>query len=291
MTVGGSPFDGARAYEHLRAICELGPRTSGSAEMTRQREMLAEHFRNLGAKVETQEFTARNPVDGSPLAMTNLIVVWQPEKQERILLSTHYDTRPFPDQDPFNPRGRFVGANDGASGVALLMELGRHMPQFDGRYGVDFVFFDGEEQIYNERFDPYFLGSSHFARSYVNDKPPHKYVQGVLLDMVADRELQVFYEKNSFELAPELSESIWKTAAELGVQEFVPRVKHEVRDDHLPLNNIAGIPTCDIIDFDYPRPNMPRPYWHTEADVPSNCSAESLAKVGAVVLAWLKTTK
>jgi hypothetical protein len=275
------PFDGAQAYEYLKQICDLGPRPSGSPGMAAQQKLVIDHFTKLGATPEAQRFRYRHPLTGEPVEMANLIVRWHPERQERILLCAHYDTRPYPDQDPQNPRGRFIGANDGASGVALLMELGRHMPGLAGKYGVDFVLFDGEEFVFNDN-DPYFLGSEWFARQYVAEPPAHRYRWGVLLDMVADAQLQIFEERNSVTWADTkpLVDSIWGTARRLGVREFIPKPKHEVRDDHLKLRNIAKIPTCDIIDFDYP-------YWHTEADTPAHCAPLSLAKVGWVVLEWL----
>ncbi len=283
-----NPIDGAQAYEYLKQICALGPRLPGSAAMRQQQEMLKKHFEALGGQVSLQEFQARNPLGGDPVPMANLIVQWHPERKERILLCTHYDTRPQADRDP-NPalrqrEGVFLGANDGGSGTALLMELGRLMPQLSGDVGVDFVFLDGEEFVYNERRDPYFLGSTWFARQYAQHPPDYRYRWGVLLDMIGDADLQIFQEQHSVawrDTRP-LVEQIWGTAARLGVYEFIPRVKHEVQDDHLPLRNIGRIPTCDIIDFDFPQ-------WHTLADTPRSCSPESLAKVGWVVYEWLKT--
>jgi len=206
------------------------------------------------------------------------------------LLAAHYDTRPLPDRDP-NPiarqQGTFIGGNDGASGTAVLMELAHLMPALDSKFGVDFVLFDGEELVYQERRDPYCLGSTWFARQYVAKPPEHKYHWGVLLDMVGDADLTLFYEKQSFtwrDTRP-LVESIWKTAERLRVKEFVPRVVYDkITDDHVPLRNIAKIPTCDIIDIEYYA-------WHTEADTPSKCSSSSLSKVGWVVYEWLKTVQ
>jgi glutaminyl-peptide cyclotransferase len=287
-------FDGRRAYQHLLDICEFGRRVSGSQGMERQQAYLIEHFTALGGKVEKQEFPARDPLTGRLVPMTNLIVTWRPDARERILLCAHYDTRPYPDNDPdpLRRRGLFLGANDGASGVAVLCEMGRHLPELPTRYGVDFVFFDGEELVYDDRRDPYFLGSEHFAREYASNPPPHRYRWGVLLDMVGDRSLELYIERNSYswpDTRP-LVESIWGTARRLGVREFIPRQRHWVSDDHVKLHDIAGIPTCDIIDFDYPRPGRPT-YWHTTHDTPDKCSAESLGKVGLVVLEWLKTAE
>ena len=120
-------LDAARAYGYLQKICRIGRRPSGSPGMSEQQTVLAEHFTKLGAQVGYQSFDAADPVSGTPVRMSNLIVTWHPKMTERVLIACHYDTRPFPDRDRKNPRGLFVGANDGASGVALLMELGNHM--------------------------------------------------------------------------------------------------------------------------------------------------------------------
>jgi hypothetical protein len=279
-------FSGDRAMEHLETICRLGPRPSGSPAMDRQRALLAEHFRAAGATVTGQAFQIRDRRTGKPVHLENLVVSWHPDRRDRVLLAAHYDTRPFPDNDPVDPRGVFLGANDGASGVAVLMELAAAMPALPGPVGVDFVLFDGEEYVFAPR-DPYFLGSTFFARQYAADQKagrlPHAYRCGVLLDMVADRDLEIWQEQHSVDWPDTrpVVDSIWDVARRLGVRQFVPRPKHAVQDDHLPLRMIAGIPTCDVIDFDYPA-------WHTTADVPAACSAESLAAVGEVMLAWLR---
>jgi Zn-dependent M28 family amino/carboxypeptidase len=212
--------------------------------------------------------------------MSNLIVTWNPKATDRVLICCHYDTRPFPDRDRRNPRGLFVGANDGASGVALLMELGNHMQDLHPSRGVDFVFFDGEELVYHDQ-GKFFLGSTYFAEQYRDAPPPYRYAAGVLLDMVGDSNLDLFPEKNSVRLAPGVTKSLWTIAKSLKIREFHQTPKHEVSDDHLSLNEIAHIPTCDVIDFDYP-------YWHTTMDVPNRCSGESLVKVGRVLVRWLE---
>lgn len=275
-------LDAKRAYDYLEKICDLGPRFSGSEGMTQQQEMIKTHFADLKAEVKEQSFDARHPRTGQPVRMTNIIVSWHPQAKERVLLACHYDTRPFPDRDP-NPKartGQFLGANDGASGVALFMEMGNQLARIRPTYGVDMVFFDGEELVFTEN-DPYFLGAEEFSRQYRDQPPPYKYVYGVLVDMIGDKNLNIFQEENSLNFAPELTASLWQTARRLQVKEFIPRKKHAVRDDHLALNEIARIPSCDIIDFDYP-------YWHTAKDVPANCSGASLAKVGKVLLTWLE---
>ncbi len=272
--------DPKRAYGYLNRVCRIGSRVSGSRGMAQQQQLIVAHFSRFGAEISYQSFDAAHPLNGTPVRMNNILVSWHPRSKERVLLACHYDTRPFPDRDRSNPRGVFLGANDGASGVALFMEMAHHMRKLKPTYGVDFLFVDGEELVFKDG-DDYFLGSTYFATQY-RDKPPgHRYVAGVVADMVADKRLALYMEKNSLKFAPDVTRSVWATAKKLRVREFVGRAKHEVLDDHLPLNEIAGIPTCDIIDFDYPQ-------WHTTKDQPSACSGASLAKVGKVLLYWLQ---
>lgn len=300
-STGSSPaFNGALAYEHLKALCALGPRVSGSPGMLRQQELLQAHFTSLGARVRLQQVPSRrHPLTREPTPLANLIVEWQPEAKQRILLCAHYDTRPLPERDP-DPRERkkgvFLGANDGASGVALLMELGRCLASSQGgaplsatRLGVDFVFFDAEEFAVGDRINDYFLGSKHFARNYRQEPPAHRYVAGVLLDMVGDANLMIQKEQFSVnwnDTRP-IVEEIWDVARRLNVAEFVNEVgQTPIQDDHLPLRQIGAIPVCDVIDFQYP--DVSHRFWHTTKDVAENCSAESLGKVGRVMDQWLK---
>jgi len=290
-------FNGERAYQYLRDLCALGNRMSGSVGMKQQQALMEKHFAALGRQVSYQRFKAKDPLNGRRVPMANMIVEWNPNAKQRILLCAHYDTRPFPDQE-INPRlrrGVFLGANDGASGVALLMELGHHVEQFPEGVGVDFVFFDGEELVYfdgQRDIGPYFLGSTWFARQYDRKPPPYQYIKGILFDMVADADLRIYQEGNSvaWKNTRPLVKEFWATAHRLGVTEFDPRVKYTVSDDHLPLNRIAGIPVIDVIDFAYPVFPTNK-YWHTTADAPGRCSADSLEKVGRVTLEWLKTQR
>jgi glutaminyl-peptide cyclotransferase len=284
-----NPLDALRAYRYLQQICAIGPRVSGSPGMTQQQQLLEQHFKQLGGEVTYQRFNAKDPLGGPPIPMANMIVRWHPERTDRILLCTHYDTRPLPDRDPdpvTKKQGVFLGANDGGSGTAIFMELAHLMPDLNSKYGVDFVLFDGEELVYDDNRDPYFLGSEWFAKQYVATPPANKYRWGVLLDMVGDSNLQIFEEAHSVawrETRPLVNE-IWATAGRLGVKEFIPRARYDIRDDHLPLRNIAKIPTCDVIDFDYPP-------WHTSDDLPQRCSGSSLAKVGWVMYEWMKAAE
>ena len=285
-TIAKTEFDAQASFQFLEEVCEIGPRISGSEGMTKQQQYLKKHFESIEGAVYFQSFYARHPRDGRQIELKNQLVRWHPNREKRLLICCHYDTRPFPDQDPVNPRGVFIGANDGGSGVALLCELGKHVANLEGPFGVDFVFFDGEEFVFVNKRDPMFLGSTHFAREYAAGRIRAKYVAGVLVDMVADKNLEIYYERNSLKKAPRVTRDLWAIAGKLGIKEFVPKPRHKIRDDHLPLNQIARIPTCDIIDFDFPVEG--NGYWHTEKDVVSNCSAESLGKVGSVVLEWLR---
>ena len=143
-----------------------------------------------------------------------------------------------------------------------------------------------------------FLGSTYFAQVYADqtakNKINWKYEYGILVDMIGDKDLQIYFEGNSLgfdhgnDYGKRLSESIWGVARQMGVKEFIPKQRHQIRDDHLPLNQIGRIPVIDIIDFDFPNPQQGNIYWHTREDKPENCSAESLGKVGSVLLEWTR---
>ena len=282
-----NPLDADRAFGYLEEVCRLGPRPSGSRAMLDQQKLVTEHFESLGAEVERQTFRGPNPQGGPKVRMANIIARWRPELKRRVLFCAHYDTRPLPDRDP-NPlarrSGRFIGANDGASGVALLMELAHLMREYDGPVGIDLVLFDAEEFVWDDNRDPYFLGSRWFGTRYAKRKPKDwSYEWAILVDMVGDNDLEIHYEVFSWnwkETRP-LVRQIWGTADQLGIKEFVPRTKTAVKDDHLALRQFGNIKAIDIIDIEYP-------HWHTEADVPRNCSGESLAKVGWVLWEWLQ---
>ena len=229
-------YNQQRAFQYLNQLCELGPRPSGSDAMQRQQEILTKVFTANGATVRQQTFEIRHPEDGSPVPMANLIAEWHPERPKRFLLCAHYDTRPYPDQDRVNKRGTFIGANDGASGVAALAELSHQLADLPSDVGIDIVLFDGEEFVWQQGRDDYFLGSTFFAEKYKAVPPANPYLAGVLLDMVGDRELKIYFESNSLDFAPTVAREVWKTADRLGVRAFVPRRRHRIEDDHIPLN-------------------------------------------------------
>ncbi len=281
-------FDGKRAMTYLQSICDLGPRISGSRQMKEQQKLIKKHFEDLGAKVTFQTFMAKqNNVKGE-VEMTNIIVSFLPEKKRRVILCSHYDTRPIADQEP-NPRDwqlPFVSANDGGSGVALLMEMGNHMKDLKTNVGVDFVIFDGEEFIYvteGAKADRYFIGSEYFANDWYKTKGRCDYSAAILLDMIAGKNLFLPVETNSLRRARPLCEEVYSIAREQNARSFAWKQGHEVRDDHLSLLRV-GIPAIDLIDFDYP-------HWHKLSDTPKNCSAASFEQVAGVLSVWLQRTK
>lgn len=283
-----APIDGARAYKYLNDLCALGPRPAGSAANTKQRALVSKHFEKHGGKVREQPFTESDPKTNERMNMANLIGSWRPERKDRVVLGAHYDTRPFPDEDknPAKRAGPFIGANDGASGVALLMEIAHHLDALKTNWGVDLVLFDGEELVYGGgqvQNGEYFLGSKEFAKQYavgVEDRSlTYRYAAGFVLDMVGGRHLKIDQEENSLNLAPGLVREVWAVARQVKAPAFRSRVGLSVLDDHLPLNN-AGIPTIDLIEFPYT-------YWHTSQDLPEHCSGASLEQVGKVLTAWL----
>ena len=279
-----APFDAARAMGYLEELCKIGPRISGSEGMKKQRELLAQHFSKLGGRVVYQHFTARQQSQRDPVAMVNLIVRWHPERPRRVILAAHYDTKPIADQEPNIRKWRepFVSANDGGSGVALLMELAHHMKGLKTEVGVDFVLFDGEEFIHG-RGDDLFFGSRYFAAEYRKAKKPPLYTAAVVLDMIAGKSPRFPVEQHSWFNAALLTLELWNTAEELGCTMFQKRQGSSVQDDHVPLNR-AGIPAVDVIDFNYR-------HWHRLTDVPANCSGEGLEQVAKVLSVWLQKTR
>ncbi len=195
---------------------------------------------------------------------------------EYILLGAHYDTRILADQDPNRSlRGDPVpGANDGASGVAVLLELARTLPE-DLPVAIRLVFFDAEDNGGIDDWD-WILGSRAFVRELV-DEPS----AAIIVDMIGDADLEVYYERNSDVI---LMEEIWQQASDLGYENiFIPEYKHSMLDDHTPFVE-AGIPAVDLIDFNYP-------YWHTTSDTLDKVSPESLKAIGDTLTAWLLEKK
>jgi len=280
-------FDGKRAMGYLEDICKLGPRMSGTESMKKQQDLIKKHFEAQGATVAFQEFSARQVSQPKPVDMANLIASWHPERTRRVILCSHYDTRPIADQEENIRKWHepFVSANDGGSGVALLMELANHMKDLKTNVGVDFVLFDGEEYIFDPEpgHDKYFFGSEHFAQRYQRERPKHRYLGAVLLDMIAGKNVEIPVEQRSLTQARALVDELWTIAAEQKCTVFQNKVGDDVLDDHVALNR-AGIPAVDLIDFHYP-------HWHRLSDIPANCSPEGMSQVARVLSIWLQRVK
>ena len=271
-------FDQQAAYRYLTAQTDLGPRNPGSPGHQRCLDYLGGELRKYTDAVNLQSFTVEG-YDGVQLQLTNLIASFNPDSTTRVLLLAHWDTRPRADQDR-DPRKRnqaILGANDGASGVAILLEIARQLKAHPPSIGVDILLDDGED--YGKEADTkyYFLGARHFAENLPQGYRP---AFGILLDMVGDKELEIDREENSVNAAPDIVNLVWNTAHDLGVTQF-SNLMQFAEDDHVPLNQ-AGIKTIDLIDFHYPDPS--NRYWHTTEDTPDKCGAESLGAVGKVLL-------
>jgi len=277
QSVGRVDFDGSRAYYYLQLQCKFGPRVPGSSGHRQMLDFLKKELEKCTSRVKTQTFTAQNPLTQAPVELSNLLATFYPESQRRVLLCAHWDTRPWADKDPDSSKrqDRILGANDGASGTAILLHLAEIIAQHRPNYGVDLVFFDGEDLGEASKPESYALGSQFFAKNSTGYRPEF----AILLDMVGDKDLKIYKEEYSNRFAPHTVELVWNKARDLRLDCFVDSLGYAVWDDHIPLLQ-AGIPCADIIDFNYP-------YWHTTKDTPDKCSAESLQKVGRLLVALL----
>lgn len=261
-------FDGERAMAHVEAQMQWVPRHTGTSGWQQNGDYIIEQLQSLGWEIEEQRFPYND------VEVRNIIA--KRGEGPLLILGAHYDTRIYADQDPDPARqlDPVPGANDGASGVAVLLELANHIDTEQLGREVWLAFFDAED---NGRIDAWdwIVGSTYMAQNL-----PRQAEAMILVDMIGDADLQIYYEQNS---TPELSESIWATAAELGYDQFIPEPKHSMLDDHTPFLE-RGIPAVDLIDFDYP-------YWHTTADTTDKVSAESLEAVGRTLERWLGTRK
>jgi len=271
----GREFDAGRAYRDLVRQCEFGPRVPGTVGHAECALWLADSLRKCGGEVKVQGFL--HTFDGRPLHLMNLVATFNPRGKGHVLLCAHWDTRPQADRDPDPARRKepVPGANDGASGVAALLEVARALKSQPPKRRVTIALFDGED--YGPTTERMFLGSRHFAESFSG--PAVSW--GVLVDMVGDRELRIPIEGLSQQSAPQVVDRVWKAAERVGARAFVKERGKPVMDDHVFLLR-KGIPCIDVIDFDYP-------YWHTTADTPDKCSAESLGQVGRAILAALES--
>ena len=271
-------FDNDRAWAHLVKQCDFGPRVPGSAARDSAAFYLTRTLVGYGAEVSTQRFDVKDPYADRIIPMINVIGNFYPERKRRVLLAAHYDSRPWADQEEVDSlRAQPVmGANDGASGVAVLLEIGRLIGEHDpGGIGVDLVFFDGEDYGKEQDLEYYLLGSKYF----VSVRPDYRPVCGILLDMVASEQSVFAREGYSRTHAPRLTDEIFARAERLGLDFFEPIDGGPIYDDHVPFL-MTGIEMIDIFGFDYP-------FWHTVQDVPENCSAERMGQIGTLVLDFL----
>lgn len=257
-------FDGQRAYEDVQTQVAFGPRIPGFKSHAQVQEWMREQLESAGWQVEIQESESL----GHPIQN---IVAKRNDEPPQILLGAHYDSRMFADNDPdtANHTQPVPGANDGASGVAVLLELARTLP--DESPDVWLVFFDAEDNGNIEGWN-WILGSREFVR--INRTQPRA---AVIVDMIGDADLNIYRERNS---NAQLTDEIWDVAQTLGYEDvFIPEHKYSMLDDHTPFLE-AGIPAVDLIDFDYP-------YWHTLADTPDKVSPKSLETVGKTLWTWI----
>ena len=209
--------------------------------------------------------------------MFNIIAPFNMMQRKKLILCAHWDTRPWADKDPDSTKHQepIPGANDGASGVAVLLEIARLISKNPPPIGVIIVLFDGEDGGEEGWVDNFALGSKYYASHLPGSKPK----TAILLDMVGDKDLRIYKEALSDLYFHGLVDTLWNRAAEIGLEVFDPEVKYQVFDDHIPLVQ-AGIRAVDIIDFEYP-------YWHTLEDTPDKCSAKSLKQVGDFIVSIL----
>jgi len=261
-------FDSSKAWEHLRQQVAIGPRPSGSAGNARNRDYITKTLAAIGVKTVEQAWTASTPI--GPLKMVNLIATLPGQRTERIVLASHFDTKLFREF-------RFVGASDGASSTAALLELGRVLkarPRLP--FTIELLFLDGEEATGEWRDPDNTYGSRHYV-DVARQAGTLKSLRAlILLDMIGDRQLNIRRETNS---TPWLTDIVWNVAHRLGHQAHFISDAMAVEDDHLHFLK-AGVPSIDIIDLDYPA-------WHTAQDTLDAVSARSLQVVGDVVVAAL----
>ncbi len=280
-------FDGERAMEYLRTQLAFGPRVPGTEGHRRTGDWLDSMLAARADTVVVQSWD-HETVSGSTVPLRNFIARFNPSAPVRVLYLAHWDTRPRADAAEGDQADLPVpGANDGASGVALLLGIADQLQLARPAIGVDLLFVDGEDL--GSFSDPAWPDVLIGARYYAAHLPPGPRPQfAVLFDMVGDAELEIFQEGNSLTGAPEVVNRVWAAAADLGYGHiFVSQPRHTLTDDHLPLQRI-GIPAIDVIDFDY---GPGHSYWHTPLDTEDKVSPRSLEVVGRVALAVISRTR
>ncbi|MFZ0964693.1 MAG: M28 family peptidase [Terriglobia bacterium] len=264
-------FNGGQAFADLKQLVSYGPRPAGSPALAEARRWMIGQLKDAGAQVEEDAFTAQTPVGAIP--MTNLIAKFPGQQPKIVMVAGHYDTKLFEDF-------RFVGANDGGSSAALLLELARVLHGRKHAYTYWLVFFDGEEAVREWTATDSLYGSRHLVEKLASAGQLGRIQAMILVDMIGDANLDIHRESNS---TPWLTDTVFAAAHRLGYAKYFLDSTTAVDDDHIPFVN-AGVAAVDLIDFDYGPGNA---YWHTARDTVAHCSPLSLTIVGRVVLATL----
>ncbi len=269
-------FDAEKAFSYLEKQCDFGPRYPGSKGHLEFKNYLNDFLTNKGDTLIAYEHIVKHPYEDYDIPLYNFLIRFNLKSSNRILFLAHWDTREIADQDKDekNHDLPILGANDGASGIALLMILTEILEKNPlNNIGVDILFVDGEDLGRFGEIENYCLGTSKFCEKLPNPIPNY----AICLDMIADHDPQFLIEPYSWEQAPFLVQSIWSLANDLGYTEFKAEFyKTYIYDDHRRLYLDSYIPAIDIIDFDYP-------HWHTLQDTPENCSPKGLKIVGNVI--------
>jgi len=286
-------FSSDSAFQYIKEQVDFGPRVPNTETHRQAGDYLIASLKKFGADVTIQEFMAP-AYSGSQLKLRNIIASYQPERSKRILLAAHWDTRPFADKDRNNPSGPMDGANDGASGVGVLLEIARALNEDTTlSVGIDIILFDGEdwgepENAQGQRQPPegwdswWCMGSQFWAKN--KHKSNYVAYYGILLDMVGAKHSQFFREGASLQYAPKIVSKIWDTGARLGYGDyFVKQNAHAITDDHIYVNEIAGIPMIDIVHYQQGFGYF-GDYHHSQKDNMELIGKETLQAVGTTLL-------
>jgi glutaminyl-peptide cyclotransferase len=276
---GASEFNGPTAFTYVERQMAFGPRIPNKPGHTQTGDWLLAELRARADTVIVQEI--RHVIRrGDTLRLRNFFARFRPQATERVLFMAHWDTRPMADRSENLGQQRMPvpGANDGASGVAVLLGVADALKARAPTGGVDLLFVDGEDYGDFADTNDVLIGSRWFAAHQPAGYQP---LFAVLFDMVGDKDLQIYQEGNTVAFAPEVVQRVWRVAAERGHErQFVPSVRHTLTDDHVALQK-AGLHAIDVVDFDYP-------YWHTTEDTLDKVSAASLQIVGDVAVALVR---
>tara|TARA_B100001013_G_scaffold94786_1_gene52907 strand:- start:716 stop:1654 length:939 start_codon:yes stop_codon:yes gene_type:complete len=276
-------FSGVKAFQYLEKQCEFGPRNPGSTGHKEFANYLENFLKERSDNILIQEFEYIEPVTESLRKGKNFIVQFNQDAKYRLLIGAHWDTRAISDQDKNIEHKTLpvLGANDGGSGTAILMTLYDMFTADEPPIGIDLVFFDAEDVGRSFEGNTFAVGSEFFSKNLPIKKPDF----AIIVDMVGDKQLNLPIERFSYNIAPKKVKEIWDMAEDLSLNAFEKRIVEEIYDDHVPLWENAQIPAIDIIDFKYP--NLFYNHWHTQQDIPENCSPKSLEQVGTLLLNYI----